>query len=213
MQPSDSQAFKTLLQGVHSFYGKDLSEFALSVWWEAMRPFDFAAVRDALNRHAVNPDNGQFAPKPADVVRLLQGSTQDSALVAWAKVDRAMRSVGPYASVVFDDAVIHRVLHDMGGWVALSKFDENEWPFRAKEFENRYRGYATRTLEAWPPRLIGIAEAENARAGRDGRTQIVMIGDKARCEAVAAGGTDTPLLSMQPARGETLLRLIGGPSA
>jgi len=213
MQPSDATAFKALLTGVHSFYGRDLSEFAISVWWEAMRPFDFAAVRDALNRHAVNPDNGQFCPKPADVVRLLQGSTQDSALVAWAKVDRAMRSVGPYASVVFDDAVIHRVLHDMGGWVALSKFDEAEWPFRAKEFENRYRGYATRTLDAWPPRLIGIAESENARAGRDGRAQIVMIGDMTRCESVAAGGTETALLSMQPARGDQLLRLLGGPSA
>lgn len=207
MQPHDAKAFKALLQGVHSFYGKDLSEFALGVWWEAMRPFDFDAVRDALNRHAVNPDNGQFLPKPADVVKLLQGSTLDSAMVAWAKVDRAMRTVGPYASVVFDDPIVHRVLHDMGGWIALSRGTEDEWPFKAKEFENRYRGLKTRTLDAYPPQLTGIEEAENAKALRTAKPRVVMIGDRSRCEAVAAGGSTHQLLTMHQATPEQVLRI------
>lgn len=111
-----------------------------------MKPFDLAAVKDALNRHCVNPDNGQFMPKPADVVKLLQGSSQDGALVAWAKVDRAVRQVGTYSTVVFDDPIIHRVVQDMGGWVALGDKREKEWPFVAKEFENRYRGYPMRSF-------------------------------------------------------------------
>src|SRR5689334_9899663 len=98
MQSTDRIPFTTRLQCVYDFYGKELSEFALEVWWEAMRPYDFTAVKDALNRHAVNPDNGQFPPKPADVVKLIGGGTQDAALVAWSKVDKAIRHVGPYQS-------------------------------------------------------------------------------------------------------------------
>src|SRR5260363_342723 len=59
------ERFQALIQGVYDFYGKDLSRFTLSLWWCAMRPYDLAAVTDALNRHCVNPDTGQFLPKPA----------------------------------------------------------------------------------------------------------------------------------------------------
>lgn len=200
MQPSDAKPFRALLGGVFGFYGKDLSEFSLAVWWEAMRPFDLAAVKDALNRHAVNPDNGQFLPKPADVVRLLRGSTIDAALVAWSKVDRAVRHVGPYASVTFDDAVIHRVVADMGGWVALCGGTEDEWPFKAREFENRYRGYANRPPEEWPRRLTGLEEHENARAGFADRYRIVFVGDETRCRQVASNGSDRPALAISQAR-------------
>src|SRR6266850_1493447 len=98
------------MQGVHSFYGKDCSTFALDVWWAAMRPYDLSAVREALGRHCVNPDNGQWMPRPADVVRLTEGSTMDAAMTAWSKVDRAVRHVGCYRSVAFDDPLIHAVL-------------------------------------------------------------------------------------------------------
>src|SRR5690606_26216344 len=113
MIEQDRKAFFKLIADVSAFYGKDFSTFAGNVWWEAMKPFDFAAVADALNRHCVNPDSGQFMPKPADVVKMLQGSTQDSALVAWSKVDRAVRTVGTYRSVTFDDPLIQRVISEM----------------------------------------------------------------------------------------------------
>ena len=207
MQPSDAKQFRTLLSGVFGFYGKDLSEFALSVWWEAMRPFDFAAVRDALNRHAVNPDNGQFLPKPADVVRLLRGSTLDSALVAWAKVDKAVRQIGSYASVTFDDPVIHRVIADMGGWVSVCSGTEDEWPFKAREFENRYRGFVNRPPEDWPPRLTGLEEHQNAQRGFSSHFRLVYVGNREQCALVESKGTDRPAVTFTQAR-DVVPRLI-----
>lgn len=35
-------------------------------------------------------------------------------MVAWNKVDKAVRQVGAWTSVMFDDALIHRVISDMG---------------------------------------------------------------------------------------------------
>lgn len=193
MQPTDKTGLFQLLQGVYDFYGKDLSEFALSVWWEAMRPFDFAAVRDALNRHCVNADGGQFLPKPADVVKLLAGGTQDAALMAWAKVDRTVRCVGTYRSVCFDDPIINAVIADMGGWVAFGTKEDREWPFVAKEFETRYRGYRLRGhLESYPRVLPGIVERDNASRGF-AHTEIVLIGNAEAAQRVLAGGSDLRL--------------------
>ncbi len=134
---SDSEAFHEGLVGVMGFYGKDLSRFALDVWWNALKPYDLPAIIEAFNAWLRNPDAGQFAPKPADIIRMLDGRTEDRALMAWAKVDKGVRSVGTHRSVVFGDAVIHRVLHDMGGWMALGQKSEDEWPFVAKEFATR----------------------------------------------------------------------------
>lgn len=189
MQQSDRNEFMALMSGVTSFYRQDFSPFAAGVWWEAMKPFDLPAVSDALNRHAVNPDNGQFMPKPADVVRLLRGSTQDSALVAWAKVDGAIRVVGPYRSVAFDDPLIHAVVADMGGWIALSKKDDDEWPFVAKEFENRYRGALRSPGASYPKHLVGLAEQHNAIEGKAVEPPL-LLGDPVKAQRVLAGGSE-----------------------
>jgi len=85
MQHNEQGRFCQLITDVLAFYRQDASEFAVYVWWQAMQPFDFAAVANALNRHCVDPDRGQFAPKPADVVRLLRGGSKDGSAMAWAR--------------------------------------------------------------------------------------------------------------------------------
>jgi sugar (pentulose or hexulose) kinase len=214
MIDQDRKPFAKLMSGVYGFYGKDTSDFSLDVWWQAMSPFDFEAVRDALNRHCVNPDSGQFLPKPADVVKMLGGSTVDAALVAWSKVDRAVREVGTYRSVAFDDPVIHRVITDMGGWVALGAKDEEAWPFVRNEFVNRYRGFRMRSeIPEYLPLLVGIAEASNSKAGF-GIERPMLIGDAEAARAVLAGGSNKPLLGVTQllpvGPKPTKLRLAGG---
>ena len=197
MNPQDSGKFATLIGNVYAFYRQDHSEFAINVWWQAMKPYDFSAVADALNRHCVNPDSGQFMPKPADVVKMLGGSTQDSALSAWSKVDRAVRQVGTYETVVFDDPIVHRVLHDMGGWIQLGTKTEDEWPFLRNEFVNRYRGYRMRNeTPEYPKTLIGMAEAQNNQDGHKSQPP-VMIGDAEAPKRVLVGGSSAPLIGFE----------------
>ena len=209
MRVDDFQKFHDGIAGVMSFYGKSVSSFALDVWWTALKVYDLAAIVDAFNRHLANPDAGQFAPKPADIIRILQGSSQDSALAAWAKVDLAVRRVGTYCDVVFDDALIHRVIQDMGGWIAFGTKAENEWPFVAKEFENRYRGFRFRgERPQYPPTLIGIATAHNFRKGYKSGTP-VLIGQEHLARQVWLGGTDQPALGLKR-MSEDLEEMVAG---
>lgn len=189
MTEKDFDEFENVISGVGDLYGKKMSEWGLSIWWEALKNYDLLAIRDALSKHVRNPDTGQFMPKPADVVKMIGGSTVDSALVAWTKVDKAVRQVGTYADVVFDDPVIHRVIDDMGGWIAMGTKTESDWPFVAKEFENRYRGYSIRgSIPEYQNVMVGIANAQNQQHGFDNQEPVLIGNVKQARQVMNLGG-------------------------
>lgn len=190
MKETQYKDFKEGMVGVMSLYSKDLSNFGMDIWWGALRGYDLNAVKDAFNRYVVNPDTGQFPPKPADIVRMLQGSSLDSAMQAWSKVDKALRTVGTYKTVAFDDPLIHVVLQEMGGWISLGDKTEDEWPFVAKEFENRYRGYKGRNeLPKYRKTLTGLFDASNVAQGYK-EQDVVLIGDTDKARMVISGGIE-----------------------
>ena len=211
MNIEDKPQFFKLIANVYAFYRQDFSEFAGNVWWQAMQPFDFPAVADALNRHCINPDSGQFMPKPADAVRMLKGSSLDSAMIAWSSVDKGIREVGTYESVVFHDALIHRVIADMGGWIALGTKTEDEWPFVAKEFQNRYKGYSSRNERPeYPKKLLGMAEAQNAQLGfRTMPPRLIGDPEQARLVFQQGAAPDTrPILRLEDVAAVATAQLI-----
>lgn len=204
MQPGDRPRFLSCLTGCAETYGKPVSDAALRLWWRVLATYDIGAVETAFAVHLADPDTGQFMPRPADIIRRMSGTSQDSALRAWSLVDRAVRSVGPWQSVVFDDETTMAVLRDMGGWIALCEKTDDAWPFVAKEFENRYRGYRQRgEVPGHPRRLIGFAEAQNAREGCE-IAPPMLVGDPARVARVRASGNDRPMLSIVRASTEPL---------
>lgn len=184
LRPHEKEAFVDMMTAAAAIYGRDVSPTLIQLYWNALAPYDLSAVRQAFNRHVTNPDTGQFWPKPADLIRMLGGSSLDAAMQAWATVERAIRLVGGYESVVFDDPIVHRCIDDMGGWQKLCEGTEDELPFVAKKFENLYRGYALRRENvAYPGRLIGRFEAKNRIQGHPVEPP-VFIGDPQKCQQV-----------------------------
>ena len=209
MQQTDFKEFCELLDAVSEQY-KPISDGAKALYWQGLVDFDLLAIKQAMFRHIRNPDNGMFMPKIADIVRMLQGSTQDSALAAWAKVDQAVRRVGTQSSVVFNDPLIHKVLQDMGGWLGLGQKSEDDWPFVAKEFENRYRGFKARGEKPdYPKMLIGFFDASNTPHGFK-QTEPVFIGNKELAQSVLNSGIDKPALQFTQLVGKqnTALKFI-----
>lgn len=193
MNVDDESDFRELLTGYYAFKRQNLSRFVVDVWINAMRPYDFAAVKDAFNRHIVDPDKGQYLAQPADVVKIIEGGTADRALVAWSKVDAAVKHIGGYDSVVFDDPAIHSVIADMGGWIQLcAHSDIEEWPFKAIEFQKRYRVFSAGRSTEFPRVLVGRVEADCSMRGLPAPAPRTM-GERAKCIEVWRGGSqDTP---------------------
>ena len=132
MQSTDIQPFLGLMRGVGEIYDRDVTEFMTNAYWETLKRFPLADVKRAFNRHVQNPTNGQFWPKPADLIRLLDGDPESRAMIAWRKVLDAIEGAGPYQTVVFDDPIIHMALENLGGWLEICKVTDHELPFLAK---------------------------------------------------------------------------------
>ena len=109
MKTEDFEAFHEGIVGVMSFYGRDVSQYALDVWWSALRRFELPAIVEAFNRHLMCPDAGKFQPKPADIVKLLEaapGSGHEPARIgsseAWAI---ALSGFDEAATVMLNDEI------------------------------------------------------------------------------------------------------------
>ena len=162
MQPGDSREFQALITQALAFWKRDVTEFTLSVWWEACQPFTLEQIRKALTSHAMHPERGGFEPRPNDFVRELQGTFTDRALMAWGRVSRAMSEVGAYATVDFGDPVIHAVVRELGGWSLICRIPNDEQQFLQKRFCDFFRTYTTRGVDEAPLALQGEHDSENA---------------------------------------------------
>lgn len=189
MVDSDKRNFLELMTAVCEYYGREASTGVIKIYWEGLKQYDLEAVSNAMWNHAKNPDTGQFMPKIADISRGLQGRTVDQGSIAWSKVDRAVRSVGTYVDVVFDDPIIHRVIQDMGGWIKLGQLGEDEWPFVEKRFVTAYQGYRMRADKPdYPEILIGMANAQNQTSGQPIQPPR-LLGDQEKAKQILLSGS------------------------
>jgi len=190
--------FAQIMIALGEYYGRELSPQLIDIYWRALDGYDIETIDRAIQRHLKSPDNGQYFPKVADIVRLVSGTSTEAAHTAWAKVEAAVSSVGGWRSVVFDDPLIHAVIQDMGGWIFICERDADEWPFTGKEFRERYVAMAR--AEGRPRvsgHLVGRVEAENRRMGYDDDIPApVLIGDAEKARNVLESSSDAPRLAI-----------------
>ena len=190
--------FHELFSGVAELYGQSPSPAVFEIWFMSLSRFEIQDITRAFSVHIQDPDTGRFMPKPADVIRIIDGSGKDSAFLAWTKIEKSIRMVGKYQSVVFDDPIIHRVIQDMGGWIRFCGTDEDELPFTANEFRRRYQAYkSSGATPDYLPRLAGLTEAENRANGyTDSIPEPVLIGSPEKARRVMLGGSYKPSLQI-----------------
>lgn len=209
--------FAKALSALAEYYGRELSEGVIALYWQGLHQYPIDDIEAAIGRHLQNPDSGQWMPKIADIVRMIDGTTQSAAALAWAKVMRAIGAVGQWQSVGFDDPVIHLAIDDLGGWPKLCQTTEAELPFTQKRFETNYRAYRQRgnDLPPHPRYLPGVSELQNAAQGFQSDVPR-LVGDLERAQLVYRGGSDSPRLpvhigALSPS--VSTLRLVGRDAA
>ncbi|MBA3590355.1 DUF6475 domain-containing protein [Methylibium sp.] len=191
MQRDDYKRFAMSLTAMSELYGKSISEGAQLLWWRSLERFDIEQVEKAFEQAVQNPESGQFMPKPADLIRAMQGTQTDRSLIAWGKALDAMQRVGAYTSVCFDDPAIHAAIEDIGGWPKLCRSTHDELPHVQRVFCQTYRAYAARPDFTYPARLVGVHEAENALAGKPTQPP-ALIGDPSKAKQIAVNGSMLP---------------------
>ena len=189
MQQRERAEFGQLVKDVMAYYRQDTSAFLLDTWWGACEGFALEQVKTAMQRHATDAEHGQFAPKVADVVRILAGTATDRAALAWGKTHDAMARVGAYTDVVFDDPAIHATVEDLGGWPKLCRTEIAELSYLQHRFQQSHRAYTERRDFDYPRRLPGDRSPDHEYEKKGiPLPRPALIGDPDRCRAVYQGG-------------------------
>lgn len=155
MQQHERPEFGRLIKDVMAYYRQDTSNFLLDTWWGACQGFEMEQVKTAMQKHATDPEHGQFAPKVADLVRILVGTNTDRAALAWGKTLEAMGSVGAYTDVIFDDPAIHAAIEDCGGWPKMCRTETAELSYLQHRFCQAHKAYTGRGEFDYPRQIKG----------------------------------------------------------
>lgn len=212
MNNNEMEDFAEIWTAAYAVYGKTVSDPMLDVVFNALSSYNLRDIRTGLSGHIKNPDTGQFPPKPSDVIKHISGNSQSAAGEAWAKVDYAIRCVGNYRSVVFDDPKIHAAIERLGGWVKVAMTQNDEYPFLQNHFLKLYQGFTVQPPETFPRKLLGTCEHQNSAAsgflrGR-ANDEPALIGDPQKAREVYQGGGDQGIAQITRDSTQTFLESL-----
>jgi len=196
MNNQDLPWFTHFFMGICEIYQRNTNEVFIELYWRALQHFELKAVEAAFNAHIQDPDHGNRMPLPADIIRLLEGNRYTQASQAWSKVVSAIQHIGTWETVVFDDVIIHVVIEEMGGWIALCQLKQNDLSYRLHEFIKRYSSYILHKPTDYPNRLCGLIEQHNQQRGLAHQTPF-LIGNKSFALEIFQAGRTTKNIKQQ----------------
>jgi len=183
VKKEDGEDFGLAIFALGEMYNKALSKGVVRMYWDSLDRFELLDVSNALRRYTEG-DNASFFPKPGDIIKLIEGDTGTRAQIAFDKVRRAIGSPGIYTTICFDDAIINKVVQDMGGWPALGTITNQDFKFYENRFIVNYRGIASMGEFTHPKFLIGSHDAANSQRFGTGKLDPVLVGDATQAREV-----------------------------
>lgn len=160
MTKDDFKRFGVAWTKAQKAYGKEVEGDVLAMLFRVLEPYALADVEGALLAHMRDPDGGQYAPKPADVVRRLGGRDDAKAAVAWSDFRAATRSGDMPA-----DPTLCRVIERMGGLDRLGDMTSRDLDFAEKQFKALWLAHDDPTrLGIGGEQRLGIANGAGAVA-------------------------------------------------
>jgi hypothetical protein len=155
--------FIKIITGLADMFNKQISEFMLDIYYEALKDYSVDQVQRAVLSCLKNYKYSTL-PKPSDILEYLEGTKDDRALVAWIQAKEAVQKGGYYASVVFKDSIIAHCIKELGGWQDFCCAKIEDLPFIEKRFMDLYRLFEKREIKE-NIKLVGYTELLNGNKG------------------------------------------------
>lgn len=183
MDKTDLKAFEKIMTSLNELYGdpsKQISDLKMELYYKALSDLSIEQLNDAVNILCQTKTIKTW-PLPAEIRQAVEGNPQDKAQVAFDKLITAVRSIGSYQTVIFDDPAIHAFVQSYGGWEEICDKTVDDWKYMRNEFIRGYNGFTGRTDV--PLQLTGIHDAVNRAKGWSHRIPPSIIGDRAKALA------------------------------
>ena len=108
----------------------------VKAYWEQLKIYDISAVKAALT---IAPRfHSTFMPKPGELIALIEGSTSDTASVAWRTLTEVARAHGSWPSVQINDGALAYAVETFGGWLPFVEKYLDCSPEMEASYEKRF---------------------------------------------------------------------------
>lgn len=161
---------KIVFTGLCETYDKVVTPSLFMIYLDSLNGFSISDIKTAVKKHLLDPKHGSFFPKPADIVRNIDGerrSLEDKGNIAWMEIERAIARVGAYGTLEMDDKQALMAIKAMGSWQQLCHTSRDNLAWKKKEFIENYKALEHTPVEMLPHSLLGIEDLANQRKGLD----------------------------------------------
>jgi len=158
----NNENFRKALITFAKLYGREMDDDLMRLYWEAIKTIpdaDFSKICAEIAA-SFKPTTACPFPTPAHFLELTGQHGDAAAQLAIAAIKTALKVVGTYQSVDFEDRAIHATVEAFGGWVALGQWDLKEWDINHARVAAYYK--AAQTQDSGPDHLTGLLEAQNS---------------------------------------------------
>lgn len=184
MLDQDKEEFAKQILVLGELYDKKLSIAIVELYFEALKAYPIEKIKLAIT-HIVQTHVYNTMPKPAEFIQFIEPpeDIDEKARLAMDKAFDMMEQHGAYATVAFDDPVIHVVIDRCyGGWIEFCNSrriidNEKDDHFWRKQFLNEYKiRYRVAMREGGcdaPKYLMGLQDSTNNQLGHDRKIIVV----------------------------------------
>lgn len=133
MRKEDENKFGQLMSTIAAHYKSELSVLIIDMYWESLKQYTYEEVRDATFTHLKDVEKGQFMPKIADLIGIIQTSKGTDSKTAWLEVMNEIRRVGSYSAPNVPERSLEAIRR-IGGWRNICAMTEQELLFASRRF-------------------------------------------------------------------------------
>lgn len=162
------QGYKIAIQRLLDvFPNRKLSRDQHETWYLVLKDMTDEQLASAVLLHIRNGDDWPTPAKLRSNIGMVDPGMADPkqrAIKSWDAVARAIKSIGGYESVSFDDPLTNAAVRSLGGWEWLTNLTSDELKFKRHEFLKTYETFSVTGVagELCRP-LAGITDRSNER--------------------------------------------------
>ena len=183
MRDEDEQRFKETLVNLGITSGVEFDTAVIKAWWSLFKGYGIDQFEAAVRSFILDPDAGMYKPVPAHIMKFITGTSKqqeaaakDKAIVAWACVEGAISTIGPYQQLKLKDKQALAVVKSMGGWSKLCEVTYDQLQWRQKEFIDIYQTFERSDVRALPNELPGLVQLHEKQEEENKGLQSLLSG-------------------------------------
>ena len=158
MNEQDKKSFAELMVGNGEIHNKEISKSLMQTYFDVLKAYTIEEVKHGFSRHTLDPIDGKFFPKPANIIKHLEASqltTEQKAELAWGQIEREIRATGSWGTLKLDDKQALAALKSFTSWKDLCNMETTKMTWAKKEFMSMYCTYENTPIDMLPSSLPG----------------------------------------------------------